>query len=125
MSRSPFLEAFLREKPQPLFAGTLEAELRESIARWFDHHKHGMQDQTAILSALISLIAEQIAANPEIETQRTIMRQVLQTTLACINAANRAHGRDAETDEDAAGCGAMGRRPVRGRRRRLIRTRIN
>jgi uncharacterized protein len=122
---SPFLEAFLKEKPQPLFAGTLEAELREAVARWFDHHKNGMQDQTAILSALISLIAEQVAANPEIETQRTIMRQVLASTLACINAANRAHGRLAPDDESAAGCGAMGRRPVRGRRRRLIRSRIN
>jgi hypothetical protein len=125
MSRSPFLEAFLNQQPQPLFAATLEAELREAIARWFDHHRHGMQDQTAILSALISLIAEQVAANPEIETQRTIMRQVLTTTLACINAANRAHGRMATDEETAAGCGAMGRRPARGRRRRLIRDRIN
>lgn len=62
---------------RPITAPGLALELREAAERWFEAHDL-MPNSAAILAALAELAAEQITANPDINTQADIARGLLQ-----------------------------------------------
>jgi uncharacterized protein len=69
-------------------AARLTCELRETIRDWFANRNSGKHDQDIVLSALASIMAEQITANPDPRTQEAIAEAAFQAIHTCVVVSN-------------------------------------